>query len=350
MRITFLKNILFAALALVGSAYAADRLELTDGSVIMGKLLSEEGGKFKVATKFAGTLVIDQQKVKSFSTDEPVNVELAGASPVLGQVEPAAGGVSIMMNNSPAVIATGKVVAVWRREDDSPEVRKRKAAAAARVRHWTLEASAAIAGRTGVEEKFGADLGFKATLANATDKLVLTYAAQRATDNGVETANRQFGSADYSAFVNSPENGWYARTSLEQDRIKLLDLRSSTAVGFGHKLIKNARQDLEVRAGVNYVYESYSDDTGFESPGLDLALLNSYQFKTSKLTESFAYTPAFKQFSNYHLHHESAFEIPLAASLWKLKLGVANDYASIPPDHVSRFDTTYFTSLLLNWK
>jgi putative salt-induced outer membrane protein YdiY len=352
MKNTHLKPLICLVLALTGlaAAKAADRIELNDGSIIVGKLISAEGGKFKIETTFAGTLEIAQEKVKSFATDEPVNVAITGSVPVLGQVAEADGGIKVEMNNSPAVIATGKVSAVWRKDADSPEARKIKAAAAAKIWHWAFEASAAVAGRTGVAEKFGADLGFKATLANATDKLVLTYAAQRATDNGVETANRQFGSADYSSFFNSPDNGWYARTSLEQDRIKQLDLRSNSSVGFGHKLIKNKREDLEVRIGLNYVYESYSNDTQFESPGLDVSVLHSYQFKTSKLTNAFAYMPAFKDFSNYRLHHESAFEIPLLASLWKLKIGVANDYNSMPPAGIARLDTTYFSSLLLNWK
>lgn len=60
--------------------------------------------------------------------------------------------------------------------------------------------------------------------------------------------------------------------------------------------------------------------------------------------------PAFRDFSNYRLRHESGFEIPLSSSQWKLKLGLTNEYLSVPPANVDRFDTTYFTSLLLNWK
>ena len=38
------------------SGFAADRIELTDGSIVMGKLLSADGGKLKVETAFAGTI------------------------------------------------------------------------------------------------------------------------------------------------------------------------------------------------------------------------------------------------------------------------------------------------------
>lgn len=350
MKNTHLKALLCIVLALAGlTAAAADRIELTDGSVVLGKILSAEGGKFKVETTFAGTIDIAQDKVKSFSTDEAVNVGLASGSQVLGKVEQTDTGIKVIADDGQMKADTGKVAAVWRKGGDSPEVKKLKAEADAKTLKWAYEASLAIAGRTGVEEKFGANLGFKATLANATDKLIFTLAAEKARDNGVETANRQYGSVDYSSFY-SPDNGWYVRTSIEKDTIKQLDLRSNTSFGFGRKLLKNAQEDLELRVGVNYLYESYTNDTKFDSPGLDIALLHSYQFKTSKLTNTFVYAPAFKEFSNYRLHHESAFEIPLAASMWKLKLGVANDYNSMPPAGTARLDTMYFTSLLLNWR
>jgi hypothetical protein len=241
------------------------------------------------------------------------------------------------------------VTAVWRPGADSPSVRKLKDAAARSARAWAYEASLAINGRTGGSEKFAGALGFKATLESPQDKLVFTLQAEKAEDNGVETANRQFAGADYSSFF-TPANVWYARTSIEKDDIKALDLRSTTAFGIGRKLIKKDVQDLELRAGLSYLYETYANGTKFDSPGLDAALIHSYQFKTGKLNNLLSYTPTFEDFGNYRLHHESTYEMPITASLWKLKLGLTNDYTSQPQPGVDRLDTLYFTSLILNWK
>jgi hypothetical protein len=339
MKHLHLKNILRAccALSLAAAALAADRIELTDGSVVLGKLLSAGGGKFKVETAFAGTIVIAQDQIKSFQTDEPVNVRTA-SSTVLGQVQPAGAEITVVAPGSRVTAAPGQVTAIWRQGADSPDVRR-----------WQYEASLAINGRTGGSEKFAGALGFKATLESPQDKLVFALQAEKAKDNGVETANRQFGSADYSAFI-SANNLWYARTSLEKDDIKALDLRSTTAAGIGRKLIKNAAQDLELRAGLSYVYENYANGTKFDSPGLDLGLIHSYQFKNGKLANLLTYTPTFKDFSNYRIHHESTYEMPITAALWKLKVGVTNDYTSVPQPGINRLDTLYFTSLILNWK
>jgi len=340
---------IFAMLFTTAMLQAADRIELLDGSLIYGKLVSAEGGKFKVETAFAGAIEIAQDKIKSFSTDEAVHVGLAAGSQVLGKVDASNAGILVEAKDGEMAAPTGNVTSVWRQGADSPEVRHIKEAASKKDRHWAYESSVAVAGRTGASEKFGADVGFKATLLSPEDKLVFALEAQRAKDSGTDTANRQAGSVDYSAFF-SPMNVWYARTSIEKDAIKALDMNSQTAFGVGHKLVKNDKQDTEFRVGASYMFEDYTNGTKFDSPGLDITLLNSRAFKFAKLVNSLAYTPAFKNFSNFRVHHETALELPMLNAFWKMKFGVTNDYNSKPPAGTARLDTTYFTSLLLNWK
>jgi hypothetical protein len=271
-------------------------------------------------------------------------------------------GIKVVAPDGQMSAATAHVAAVWRQGADSPETKKIKAESEAKNRHWAYEASVAIAGRQSTTNKFAAALGFKATLASAQDKLIFSLATENASDDGVTTADRTFGGVDYSSFY-SAKNGWYARTSLEKDGTKNLDLRSSSAFGLSRRLIKNERQDLELRVGVSYIYDSYAaiytnapvpvlvqPATNFSSAGLDIGFLHTYLFPNSKLTNTITYTPAFKAFNNYRVHHESAWELPIGSSQWKLKLGVANDYNSKPPALTERLDTTYFTNLILNWK
>ncbi len=350
MKNASLHTLLVTAFSLIMVASAqADRIELTDGSVINGKLVSAEGGKLKVETAFAGTIEIAQAAVKTFSTDEAVNVGLTGGSIALGKVSATDAGLSVASANGDVTATTAGVAAVWRAGADSPETRAAKEAAAKAQRKWAYEAGVAISGRSGTSDKFGAVLGFKATLESAQDKLIFALGMEKADDNGVETANRQVASVDYSSFFND-KSVWYARTSLEKDVIKALDYRSSTSFGLGRKLIKKEVQDLELRAGINYLYESYTNGVTFDSPGLDLALIHVYHFKTSQMNNTLSYNPAFSDFANYRFHHESSFETPIAASQWKLKVGLTNDYLSQPQPGIEAWDTLYFTSLILNWK
>lgn len=340
---------LLVAVLLAGPA-VADRVELTDGSVVNGKIVSAEGGKLKVDTSFAGTIEIAQGSIRSMTTDEAVNVTLTSGSSVLGRVGPAAGGdVRVVAATGELAAGPTEITALWRVGAESPAARLAREIAEKATRKWAYEASVAITGRTGASEKFNSTLGFKATLASARDRLIFAFSAEQAEDNGVETANRQFGGVDYSSFY-SPDNGWYVRTSLEKDSIKAIDLRSLSAFGFSRKLIRRGPQDLELRLGASYVYETYPSAPDFESPGLDVTLLHTYTFARAKLSSVLTYTPAFEDFANYRVSHESSLEMPLTAALWKLKLGLKNEYQSKPSAAVDRLDTTYFTSLILNWQ
>jgi hypothetical protein len=337
-----------AALALTVAA-AADQIELAEGSVLMGKILSVESGKISIATSFAGTLSIDLNTVRSFATTEPVNVAVAGSPVVHGHVYASPNGVQLQSDTLRLVAAPAQVTTLWRDGGESPIEKLARLETEKARRKWSYEATAAITGRTGAREKLNAALGGKATLASERERLVLAAQLERAQDNGVATADREFVGADYSSFY-SADHGWYARTSLESDQIKELDVRSTTAFGFSRKLVRRAHLDLEARLGASYIYQLQTDDTEFASPGLDFTILNTWTVGGAKLNTAIAYMPTFRDTDQYRIRHESALEVPLSVSMWKLKVGIGNEYQNVPPEGVDRFDTTYFTSLLLSWK
>lgn len=340
----------FVALALTRSAMA-DRIELTDGSVVNGKLLSAEKGLFRFETKFAGVMTIAQEHIKSFQTDDVVNVGLKAGTHVLGTVAPGNAGIVVTAPDGQMSAPPANVVAIWRPGEDSPEMRDVKAAAEKLKRRWSYEASAAINGRTGGSEKFSGALGFKATLESPEDKLMFNAAINRAQENGNKTADDWKAGVDYSSFFTGSAV-WYARTELSKDKIKNIDLRSNSAFGVGRKLVKSDAQDLEVRLGLGYTYETYAGTTpDFSSAGLDIALINKQTLGWATMNNAITYTPSFKDFANYRAVHETTFDLPIkAGDFWKLRMGVNNDYQSQPAGNAPKLDTTYFTALILNWK
>ena len=352
MNTSTLRNLAGVVLALgVLTSALADRIELNDGSVVVGRILSAEGGQFKVETKFAGVITVAQDQIRSFSTDEAVHVGLKAGTQVLGTVAPAAAGIAVTAADGQMSASAANVVAVWRPGEDSPELRAAKAAAEKAKKSWAYEAALAINGRTGGSEKFAGALGFKATLAGAEDKLVFAGSINRAQENGNVTANDWKAGVDYSAFF-SGASVWYARTDLTKDRIKAIDLRSNSAFGLGRKLAKTDTRDTEVRLGLGYTYETYTNGAAdFESAGLDVALLNEQALGWAKMANKLTWTPSFEDFANYRVVHETTFDLPIkTGQFWKLRLGVANEYLSTPPRGVEKLDTTYFSALLLNWK
>ena len=352
MNITLTSRFLSAmlALALVSPALA-DRIELTDGSVVHGKILAAENGLFRIETQFAGVVTIAQEHIKAFATDEAVHVGLRAGTQVLGTVTPSDNAISVVAADGQMTSSPANVVALWRPGEDSPELKAAKAAAEKARRTWAYEASAAITGRTGSSEKFAGSFGVKATLEGAEDKLVFFGNVNRAEENGNETANDWKAGVDYSAFFSN-RAVWYARTDLMKDRIKAIDLRSDSAFGVGYKLSKTDTRDTEVRLGLGYVYETYTTGApDFESAGLDVALINSQSISWAKMNNKISWTPSFEDFANFRIVHETTFDLPISTGqFWKLRMGVNNEYQSEPAAGVEKLDTTYFTALILNWK
>jgi hypothetical protein len=341
--------LLLVGLGIVALA-VADQVELSDGSIVKGKITNVSGGKLTIETKFVGTVALDLAHVVTFATDEPVNVTVGASPAVLGRVEAATDGVRLQGAPARPVASPADVTALWRQGAESPGEKIAREHSELAKRKWAYEATVAITGRAGTSDKFNSTIGGKATLASNHDRLIIAASTERVKDNGQETSDRQFGGVDYSWFY-SPDHGWYMRTSLESDQIKALDLRSASAIGMTRKVVRLSNEELELRFGGSYTYEAYSNnDPTFESPGLDFTLLNSFTRGGAKLNTVVAYLPTFRDTGNYRIRHESNLEIPLTVSLWKLKVGISNEYQNEPPAGVDRFDTIYFTSLLLNWK
>jgi len=352
MKHTLLRLLASASAALAfASAARADRIELTDGSVVNGKLLAADQGQFKVETKFAGVITIAQDQIKTFATDEAVNVGLKAGTQVLGTVAATGSGIAVTAADGQMSASAANVVAVWRPGEDSPAIREAKAAAEKLKRRWAYEASAAINGRTGGSEKFAGAVGFKATLESSEDKLMFNAAINRAQENGNKTADDWKAGVDYSSFFTGSAV-WYARTELSKDKIKNITLRSNSAFGVGRKLAHSDTRDTEVRFGLGYIYETYTGATpDFASAGLDIALLNKQTLGWATMNNTLTYTPAFKEFANYRVLHETTFDLPIkGADFWKLRMGVNNDYQSQPAGNAPKLDTTYFSALILNWK
>ncbi|HTQ30143.1 MAG TPA: DUF481 domain-containing protein, partial [Opitutaceae bacterium] len=156
---------------------------------------------------------------------------------------------------------------------------------------------------------------------------------------------------DYAAHFTD-RNSWYVRDEGGFDRVMDIVFYDIAAAGFGYDFIKEPKHTLTGRAGLSYRYDNYKNPktTDVNSLGGDFELNHEWIFAISRLVNQLTYVPAFENFNNYVITHESFYEIPLANPAWKLRLGFSNDYNSQPGAGVKRLDTTYFTRLLLDWQ
>lgn len=331
-------------LALSGAQLSADVVETKNGSRLVGTVTAIGGGNVTLSTDYAGSLTIKQADVVSISTDAPVAVRLASGTRFDGKISSSGGALQIAGADGVVTTSVAKVAASWKAGATDPEV-------AALDRKWAYEANVDVTGKSGNKSQLGTSFGFRAKLAGVNDTLQFYTAYDRQVTDGQKSADQFKLGTDYANNFAGAKS-WYVRDEGGFDRIKDVELYNVAAFGLGYDFIKAAKQTLTGRAGLSFRYEGYKSPltSDVKSAGMDFGLAHSLQLETFAVVNRLAVVPAFDDFSNFRLTHESFFELPLANPNWKLRMGVANDYNSKPGKGVDKMDTGYFTRLVLNWR
>lgn len=337
--------LLAVASCLLSLTLEADVVETRSGAKLVGKVVKIDGAAVTLETDYAGTLTIKQSEVVSLVTEAPLNFRMAAGTVLQGTLAPtAAGEVRISGADGTLTTQVEKIAATWAPGAKDPAV-------VALERAWSYEAAADLTGKTGNKEQSGAAASFRAVLAGPQDNLQFYTAYDRQISDGQKSADQFKAGIDYQNNF-SGRKSWYVRNEGGFDRIKDIDLYNVAAVGAGFDFIKKGKQTLTGRAGFSYRYEGYANPLteDVNGAGLDLGLNHRMELPRSLLVNRLSLVPTFEDLGVFRLGHETYFELPLSNPLWKLRMGVANDFNSEPGKGVKKLDTSYFTRLVLNWK
>ncbi len=347
-----IKQVLGVSLALFlgGGPALADIVETKNGARIVGQVTKIDGGKIYVTTNYAGKLVIDQNAVSGMQTDAPVVVRLASGTTLAGTVSSTGSTLNITGEDGQLSTRMEKVAASWSPNEEDPQIVAMQKDLASKERKWAYEVALDINGKSGNKSQLGTALSARATLKTAKDKLQFYTNYNRQETDGTKSADQFKAGIDYSNNF-SGKKSWYVRDEIGFDRVKDIDLYNVAAAGMGYDFIKEDKRVLTGRAGISFRYEGYKSPgtTDVKSAGLDFGLNHEWELEASKLVNRLSFVPAFEDFGNYTLTHESYYELPLSNPKWKLRIGLSNDFNSQPGVGVEELDTSYFTRLVLNW-
>ncbi len=345
-KLQLLRAVLLSAILIAGaSRLPADVVETKDGARIVGKIVRIADGAIAVETSYAGLLAVKQSEVTSFTTDAPVSVRLDTGTRLDGRVSSAQpGSLQIAGADGSLTTTVERIAASWTAGEKDPAI-------TALERHWSYEAAIDVTGKTGNREQLGTAAALRATLKTPEDTLQFYTAYDRQMVDGTKSADQFKAGVDYQNNF-SGRLSWYARDEGGFDRIKDIELYNVAAAGLGYDAIKRDKQLLTLRAGFSFRYEGYRNPLieDVKSAGLDFGLAHELTMENSKIVNRLSFVPTFEDFANYRFTHESFYEVPLAIPSWKLRLGVSNDFNSMPGPGVEKLDTAYFARLVLNWR
>lgn len=365
----YLLFLLLAVLAI--STVSADIVETRDGARLVGKVLQIDGTLVVLDTAYAGEVKIKQSEVTGITTDKPTNIRLSTGAVLQGTLTSDKAGVVMVSSSNGAIVASvDKIIATWAPNAVDPAV-------LAMRRAWTYEATVDAVGKTGNSDQVGTGFSFRAALSGQQDKLQFYSAYDRQVTQGQRSADQLKAGVDYQNSF-SGRYLWYVRDEAGFDRVKLIELTNVAATGLGYDFIKKPKQTLTFRGGLANRYEIYKEDPELYAelvnptpPGVplspdeartratkprvnstefDFGLSHSLELFDVSLVTRISFTPSVTDFTDYRLVHESFLEIPLHNLMWKLRMGVSDDYTSKPAVNTKRLDTTYFTHFVLKWK
>ena len=320
-----------------------DVIDLDDGSRIVGRIEKIIERKVYIKTDFSETLEIDMAHVVNLSSDSPLFVAFTSGKKVYGTIQQNQEQTMIHTPEGGLLIEEDVPAAAWMKGQPDP--------LAPEKRKWRYEVGLDLAGKTGNSERIGIGGKINSFRQGPHDLLLIYLKGSYAKDDGNTTDQRIVGGADYEESLGQ-RLSWYARSEVENDKIKDITLRPSAALGYGYYFIKKSYQSLRGRAGISYRYQSISGGESESSFGPDFEIYHMFQFDDRwRLTTDITYMPSVTNFSDYLFYHESAFEIPLGGTdKWKMQVGVTNEYDAEPAPGKENLDTTYFSRVVFEFE
>lgn len=353
MRQSTLRSITVTALILTVSISLADEVLLTDGSKIIGQVEALTEGKLHVTTDFAGEIIIDAAKIKGITTDKPLSVELKSGDRAVGPLSftPRTGQAVKTKALGPVNVEMETVTAVWPQGDASPTVVALREQLNKLQNPWSVTLALGIDGQSGNTDRtvVNGRLDIKRTIDN--ERLFLYGQGRFSHENGQDTVKEVLGGATLEVDIDEQ---WFVfgRGELEFDKFENLDLRSRIAGGFGYFVIKQPEEELKLRGGIGFQHESFntgvSDDLAVADLGWDYRkdIAPWLQFN-----HSVTLLPAFEDINQTRIIMDNAAEIPLNPDKnWKLRVGVRNEYDSMPEPGIKRLDNFYYLNIAWQWQ
>lgn len=335
---------ILAALSLILSTTAySDLIVHGNGSRIIGNITRIHENKVTMETDFADTITVDLNNITDLKTDTPLFISLENGSRLYGTINQEEDTILIDSPEGRLSVNRDAVTAAWLKGQPDPLAPERRA--------WSYEVSLEGSGKTGNTERESIGTRLKAELKGPDDQLQLYLKGLYAKEEGEETDDEIIAGIDFER-IFAEFHSWYTRVELERDDVDNLDLRTTAATGYGYYFLKKSDHELRTRLGLSYRHDSLEDGSSSSDIGLDMGLHYMYRFNQRlKLVTDITYTPSLENFADYLLDHESILETPVGLSeIWKLQVGINNQYDSEPAEGKEKLDTTYFGRLVLQWE
>ncbi len=284
-----------------------DEVIFKSGDRLSGTVVKVAGGKMTFTSTVAGAVTLNMADIKTFSTDNPIEIVLADGAVVQQKVGAGAaeGEVAVQADGAAQPLALASIVTV------NPDKVK-----------WTGIVSAGANLVRGNTKSDTATVSAEAILRRENDRTSLgagyVYSRQRdnATGDSNTSADNWFIKGQYDYFFSKKMYG-YGNVRVEKDKIANLDLRVTPGAGVGYQWIEESSLRFFTECGLSYVYEEYANPSRTEKY---LAGRVAYRFDKTlndavKAYHTLEYIPSLEDFGTYLVNTDVGVRAAMTARL-----------------------------------
>jgi putative salt-induced outer membrane protein YdiY len=325
-----------AAVCLTAGCVLADKVEFNNGDVLSGKITEYDGKKLTIHTEQAGDVKVELKDVKTFSTDEPIDLHLKDGT-VIKQRAVAATQGSIGIDHG---IVNAQTFTLNQIKTINPPPVK-----------WTgsITVGAVVTrGNTFTDQYHaGFDLLRRAEEDRITASGSYNFGRQKDEDTGdkVTSVDNLTLQGKYDYFI--PETKWYvyANALAEKDRIQDLNLRFVPGIGVGYQWVESPTLNFNTEAGLSWIYEDYTtQETTEEIAGRLAYHLDKSINDRVKLIHNLEYLPSLEDGSKFLVNTDVGLRTDLTKQFF-IEAKIELTYNSQPaPDKVKN-DVKYMLSV-----
>ena len=320
---------------------AADEIKLKNGDTITGTIVKKETDKLVVNTSYAGDISITWSQISSLNSTKPVNVVLIDQTTFTGLIEQSEPGrATIQTDESDA-----------KTDIDLTELNY-------------INPSPQVAG-TGLDWKGRVNLGGAITQGNTDTSLIRADAegiartrnnrltvggiVNRAKSNNVDTEYNSRADLKYDHFLTKK---WYlhANSSVENDKFRDIDLRTTVGVGSGYQVYEQDDLNLAIEGGLNYINVNYgvAEDESYPS-GRWALRYDQKPFKTNiQVFHQHEILVGLDDFANTLIFSKTGLRVPVTEDI-NASTQINLDYNNQPAENRKKLDKTLLFSLGYTW-
>ncbi|WP_404362473.1 YdiY family protein [Marinobacter sp.] len=331
----------------------ADRVFLSDGSLVNGKVISLYEDEVLVDTSFAGEMEIEADQIAGVTTDDPVVTQLADGNELVGSLswdEELGQQISSDLLGT-VQIPFSSISSIWHEQLTERHEETLSELEGIRVTQenvWSGRLNLGLAGADGNTDR--TSFNGRVSTARETDFDRLTFSLRNrfAEEDGEETENQTVANARLERDI-SERFFVFGNLGLERDRFENLDLRAALTAGLGYFVIQRDDHKFKPRVGVGYQVEAFDSKDNESEPLLALGYDYLIQFYgDTEFTHEFTWLPSLEDpGSDYRLVSEAALIHPLdEASTWNLGVRLTHEFDANPSADVEKLDTFYSLELV----